>query len=186
MAKQLAAAAAVLAVAAIGWLLLGDRTSVDVTVVFDAQPVRCDGTTIRLDEQDDGFRQHIVELRPEMDCRLRFFVANNGSDSITVERIEFPFLGPDAGSGALAHALNPTYNSADPVAPALDAGWIVNDVVEAQQRIFYEAFVVHDPNDCQSAGVLSFDFPVVTLADGTALDEPPRVVGFAGVGFNDC
>lgn len=117
MAKQLAAAAGILTVVALGWLLLGDRTSVDVSVVFDAQPVRCDGTTIRLDEQEDGFRQHVVELRPEMDCRLRFFVANNGSDSITIERIEFPFLGPDAGSGAIARALNPTYNSADRAPP---------------------------------------------------------------------
>jgi len=165
-----------------------------VTIVTDGEPLRCEGTEVVLSEADDSdsFRMPLAVMKPEMDCRLRFFVVNDSGNDVTIDRITMPGLGPGGGSGAEITHLNPTYNSSSDLLPdSAGATWIVDDELVAGDRRYYEFFVAFRPDGCTSPGAsIGFNsWPELSVLFRT-MEVPIAAstigVGFLGTEFSSC
>lgn len=174
---------------------LQDGGTSDAYVVTDAEPYRCDGDDVaffdRGERRDDDFLVEFIELRPGLECRFRFWVANDGDEAIVVETIHLPLLGDDSGLGLNATNLNPWYNGPAPLEPqgGSDSTWpVADDPVGPGQRVYYEIWLEWDADACQSSGgMTSVPGPQVFIAGRTEPLQyagPPIAAG--GIGFNDC
>lgn len=175
--------------------ILRADSEIDAFAITDAEPYRCEGDDVAIydrgDLRDDDFLVEFIELRPGLDCRFRFWVANDGDEAIVVETIDLPFLGDDSGLGLNATSLNPRYNAPSPLEPLeeRDSTWpVADDQVGPGQRVYYEVWLEFDTDACQAAGgMMSVPGPLVFVAGS---DEPLPYTGppiaAGGVGFNEC
>jgi len=180
--------------------------SADVHLVTDAEPVRCAGTEIEriVDDVDDPQSPvtERIRLQPGLECQLRFWVANDGDDTVRVDRVVFPLLGTSAGSGLEAVNLTPWrgdgaswYGPTPPTDPeagyavdtsGLDAIWEVDDEIAPRTSLYYEVHVTFDPDDCQSeGGTFTFGGPRIFVDDAPIVDSGLRI-SVGGTEFTNC
>lgn len=161
-------------------------------VVTDGQPWECEKSTVDLHHQEDGFFILVVDAVPDMKCKLRFFVHNDGDRAATIESIEMPLFGDDAGIAVTAVGLNPIRSETEgPLPGAPNAKWILSDVIGPGEVLDYELWVEFRPSGCSSPGtVTSFDeWPIVTARgrfNSGTVDSGVAPVGIRGTEFSSC
>lgn len=118
--------AAAVAVAALALVLAaaGAREAVargrlaQVHVVAGADAVDCGDAPVGVQGTDLGGTRigvAAIEVRPDLRCRFRFFVRNDGDGTVELTRVRFPGVGPGR------HGLM-TVDAVDPLGVAPDAG----------------------------------------------------------------
>lgn len=165
-------------------------------VFSDAQPLRCaDGqatTTADIGavEPDEPVR-HAVAMTEDLDCVMRFFVANETGHAVTIDRISVPLLSPGAGGPAVqADSLLTNYNDVAEaeIEERSDVAWPVGDPLLPGETLHYAIALSFDETGCSTAGgsVTIPDIPTVTVSfrgrDSMAHSE---TVDLAFVGTED-
>ena len=161
-------------------------------VVTDGQPWECAKSTVDLHSQDEGLFILVVDAVPNMNCKLRFFVRNDGSREATIESIEMPLFGDDAGIAVSAVGLSSIRNVMEGALPgAPNAKWNVSDVIGPGEVLDYELWVEFRPSGCSSPGAVTHfdDWPIVTARgrfNSGIVDSGVAPVGIRGTEFSSC
>ncbi|NNF53590.1 MAG: hypothetical protein HKN03_04005, partial [Acidimicrobiales bacterium] len=158
----------------------------------DGQPWQCEDATVDLHPQDGDFFILVVDAVPDMNCKLRFFVRNDSDREATIESIEMPLFGDDAGIALTAVGLSPVRSETEgPLPGAPNAKWLVSDVIGAGEVLDYELLVEFRPSGCSSPGAVTFfdEWPIVTargrFSSGT-VDSGVAPIGIRGTEFSSC
>jgi len=101
--------AALVVLAFIAWGVWAAVALSGVRVVYDTQPVVCDGAQVGRTAQpeDSEFRQPIIDLTPGMTCELRIHVINDGWVDATVTTVGLRGLGAGNALGLVPRIVNP-------------------------------------------------------------------------------
>ena len=109
-------AAAVAASAVVGWWVVAQSTLERVRIVYDAVPVRCDGTTVGVtpaieesDETpfDEEFHSPVVDVADGMSCAIRLHVVNESGEDVQVERVGMPGAAESMADSVVPAFVNP-------------------------------------------------------------------------------
>ncbi|AYF97144.1 hypothetical protein [Protaetiibacter intestinalis] len=111
----------VLALSLVGWRVAAASATDGVTIGYDTDPVRCDGTEVgaRLDPET-AITRPVVVLDEGMDCVLRFVVANDGWAELQLAKVSLAGFATDNVYGLSATLLNPGVDGGDDVEGARD------------------------------------------------------------------
>ncbi|BDZ65610.1 hypothetical protein [Agromyces mangrovi Wang et al. 2018] len=162
VAGWIVAAIAVVALAGwAAWAALGASALGGVRVVYDAEPLRCDGSAVHLtsDPWNEEFLQPMAELTPGMSCELRVQVVNGGWVDVTVREVWLEGMGSGNLLGLRVDHVNP--NGPEPLSQAdetFDAGFEILGglVVPAGMSQAYTAAIRYDGGaemvECGSQG----------------------------------
>jgi hypothetical protein len=169
------------------------RVRTGVEILLDAEPLRCEGTTIDRAPSagDDEFLVPLAVAAPGMFCQYRFFVQNSSGRDIRIERIDLPQLGPGGGTAVVATHLDPIRNEdSGPQAGQVDARWVVDDELIDGDRFDYAIWIEFRPGGClPEGGSISLAGPTVTarLSGLEHTVEPPvPTIGFVGTASTSC
>jgi hypothetical protein len=153
----------------------------------------CEGTSVEntLVSQADGSELAIpvAAIEPGMRCQFTFWVSNQGSQTVRLDRIVFPVLGPSGGAAVEAIELAPLggptpSETIDTYAGSpVDAIFDVELDLAAGSAMDFSLVIVHRPSGCTpGGGTISFpDTPTITLASRGVTGE--RKAEDPGFGF---
>lgn len=170
-----------------------------VEVLTDAEVMRCTGTDVETVTDTapgvNGFSVDIADIRPDMDCRLRFLIDNTTSHDVQLTRIAFPIYRGQGGPGVVVTGLNPSGLSGSSSRPSgdLDTEFVLDDRLTAGERRSFEAVLEFQESGCSSPGsTISIPpgrWPTVTVRFhhmDLDLDPATEAFGFSGTEFTDC
>ena len=93
-----------------GWFALGAQRASAVHVLLPADALTCDGSSVRIGDVPSGYGDDVAaplaEMLPEMQCALAFRIENRSASDVSIGRVLLPVLGPEAGGGVEAVALD--------------------------------------------------------------------------------
>lgn len=183
-----------------------------VDVLTDSDPIRCTGTDVSTwTDSPSGdpppnreFAIEVAEMRPGMDCRLRFFIRNTTSHDVDLEQIVIPIFGSQGGPGVEVTSLNRIDDLRGFSAPAggLDAEFDFDRKISPDSEHYFEAvnpaivswmgssFATTDAlRPTAMTALRAGMWPIVTVRFRQMdheLDSAAASFGFTGTEFSDC
>lgn len=178
------------------WTSVASTAVEGVRVVYDAQPVVCEGAEVGTtsDPESIEFLQPIIDLTPAMTCQLRIQVVNDGWSDVTVTTVGLRNMNVGNPLGIEAMFVNPNGQEMLDNPENVDALFdLAGDgiVVAPDEIVTFTAFFGYEGDaqmeQCSSTG---WNPPFVTVtAPGATRDVSPSDEFFIWVGMGteqDC
>lgn len=166
-----------------------------VRVFSDGEPWDCVDSEVTLWPYDLGMSDYQVPVVPasaDLDCELRFFVANDSGARVVLEQVRFAVLGPNAGAAAVATRLDSVTGTVldGPVPGEIDAVWNVDEVLEPGVAYPHRAKLAFRPDGCLSqGGAMWAPWPVIEVrwfGFSRTIEPDTTQVGLLGTPDSSC
>lgn len=175
------------------WHLVASQTLDEVGLVYDQEPIACDGATVesRPSSDNPNFVHASVVLTEGMSCRLRMHVANRSGSPVVVEDVTLLGLAPGNVLQIDVQFVNPNGQHGEGVDfdyrfPLTGGIAVAPGAIETLEAVLsYEGGTAL--SECTAQGWRIPSITVSALGQSRVLESPPNSEVFFSVGsVADC